>query len=192
MVLLASFNILLSHITGQEDILIGIPAAARQHWSLKNIVGLFVNTLVLQNKINKRETFIDFLQQVQTNTFNVLEYQGYPLELIFGELKMKYPKISVFFNMLNIGINERKRLKDLKSYHSQEVQDTKFDILCYLDEYKNGIKVSCHYFRDLFMPETIERIMLLFTGMLENISKDPGKKVKEYCISKKKQKIFAA
>jgi hypothetical protein len=191
MVLLASFHILLSHITGQEDILIGIPAAGRHHSSLKNIVGLFVNTLILQYQVNTEETFIDFLQEVRTNTFKVLEYQDYPLELILGELKIKYPKISVFLNMVNIGNHEQTLSKDQKSYHSEEVQDTKFDILCYLDEYKNGIKVHCHYFRELFMPETIERIMLLFTRMLENISKHPGRKVKEYCVSKKKRKIFA-
>jgi hypothetical protein len=194
MVLLASFYLLLSHITGQEELLIGIPAASRNHRSLKNIVGLFINTLILQYQVKPGETFIDFLQEIRADTFKVLEYQDYPLELILSELKMKYPKISVFLNLQNVGTYEQTLLKDRKSYHSEEVQDTKFDIVCYLDEYKDGIKVSCHYYRELFMPETIERIMLLFTRMLENISKNPGRKVKEYCVTKKKKKkrkIFA-
>jgi acyl transferase domain-containing protein/NADP-dependent 3-hydroxy acid dehydrogenase YdfG len=190
MVLLASFHILLSHITGQEDILMAIPAAGRHHHSLKNIVGLFVNTLVLQYQVKREDTFIDFLQEIRTSTFKMLEYQDYPLELVLDELKMKYPKISVFLNMVNIGDHQEILLEDQKSYHSEEVKESMFDIHCYLDEYKNGIKVSCHYFRELFIPETIEKIMSLFTRLLENISKTPDKKVKEYCITKKNKNIL--
>jgi tyrocidine synthetase-3 len=178
MVFLAAFNILLSNITGQENIMIGIPAATRQHWSLQNIIGLFVNTLIVQCEVNAKETFIDFLGRFQTNTFNVLEYQDYPLEIIFGELKIKYPEISVFFNMLNIGPSAEETIKNFKSYHIEEIQETKFPIHCYLAEYKNGIRMECHYFRELFRPETIEKIMQFYTRILEDISESPLKKIK--------------
>jgi fengycin family lipopeptide synthetase D len=192
MVLLAAFNLLLSHITGQEEILLAAPAAARQHGELKNITGMFVNTLFLRSRIDMDETFIDLFRAVQGNTFDALEYQGFPMELIFSELKMKYPEISVFFNMVNIGINQGRRLTltDLKNYHIEDVQEAKFDMVCYLTEYENAVQVSCYYFRELFKPETIERIMGLFTRILENIANDPGKKAKDYCISPKKKNIF--
>ena len=185
-VLLAAFNILLSHITCRDNILIGIPAAARQHWSLQNIIGLFVNTLILQTKVKAKETFNDFLGRFQADTFNVLEYQGYPLEIIFGELKIKYPEISAFFNMLNIGSRSQERIKNFKSYHIEETQETKFPIHCYLTQYQNGIQMECHYFRELFMPETIEKIMQIYTRILENISGSPLKKIKE--LAKKVEK----
>jgi len=189
MVLLASFNILLSHITGQEEILLAVPAAARQHQDLENIVGMFVNTLILRNRIKMEQTFSDLFQAVQTNTFQVLEYQAYPLELIFGDLKMRYPEISVFFNMVNTGFSHQEYLTGLDSYHIPRVQDAKFDLVCYLAEYKNGIQVSCHYARELFLPETIEKIIRIFKKLLENIAQDPEKTVKEYFTLKKKKKI---
>ncbi|MCP5102376.1 MAG: hypothetical protein GY950_03305, partial [bacterium] len=99
MVLLAGFNVLLAQVTGQKDIMIAIPAAARQHEALKNIIGMFVNTLILRNHIPTDEPFVDFFKRLRQNTFNVLEYQGIPLELICGRLKIKYPEVSVFFNM---------------------------------------------------------------------------------------------
>jgi len=178
-ILLAAFNVLLSHITNQDNILVGIPAAARQHWNLKNIIGLFVNTLILQSKVNVKETFIDFLSRFQTDAFNVLEYQGYPLEIIFGELQIKYPEISAFFNMLNIDTGSEERIENFKNHHSEEVQETKFPIHCYLMEYKNGIRMECHYFRELFRSETIEKIMQIYTRILENLAKSPLKKIKE-------------
>jgi len=190
MLLLASFNILLAHITGQEEILMAVPAAARQHWELKNIIGMFVNTLILRTQVNMKATFNDLFRDVQADTFNVLAYQDYPLELIFSRMKIKYPKISVFFNMVNVGISQEERLLDLSSYHIEEVQETKFDIHCYFTEYKNAIQVSCHYFRELFLPGTLERIMRLFSRVLENISRDPAKKAKDYCISGTKKNIL--
>ncbi len=184
-VLLAAFNILLAHITYQDNILVGIPAAARQHWNLQNIIGLFVNTLILQSQVNKKETFNEFLGRFQADTLNVLEYQDYPLEIIFGELKIKYPEISAFFNMLNIGSSSEERIENFESYHIEDIQETKFPIHCYISEYKNGIQIECHYFRELFRPETIAKIMRIYTRILENISVSPLKKIKD--LVKKKE-----
>ncbi|MCP4052882.1 MAG: hypothetical protein GY739_07430, partial [Mesoflavibacter sp.] len=46
---LAVFNILLSQLSNQEDIIIGTPIAARRHADLENIIGMFVNTLAIRN-----------------------------------------------------------------------------------------------------------------------------------------------
>jgi len=179
MVLLAAFNILLSHVAFQESVMVGIPAAARPHWSLQNIIGLFVNTLILQTKVKTKETFKDFMTRFQTEIFKVLENQAYPLELIFSELKIKYPEISAFFNILNLGTGNQESITDFESFHIPEVQETKFALHCYLNEYKNGIKVECHYFRELFKPETIEKLMQIYLRILENSVESPLKKIKE-------------
>jgi tyrocidine synthetase-3 len=177
MVLLAGFNILLSQVTGQEDILIAIPAAARQHEALKNIIGIFVNTLILQNTINDEESFAGFFKHFRDNTFKVLEYQYFPLELICGQLKIKYPTISVFFNMVNIESTHREELTDFTCYHQEKVQEAKFEMVCYLTEYKNGIDISCHYLKDRFKPISIEKLMHLYTKVLEGISREPHREI---------------
>ncbi|UCH93956.1 MAG: amino acid adenylation domain-containing protein [Candidatus Aminicenantes bacterium] len=186
-VLLAGFNILLSKITGQENIIMAIPAAGRQHEALKTIIGMFVNTLILRTMVNADETFLDFFKAFQDNALQVLDYQTYPMELICSALKIKYPKISVFFNMINIGNSRRQNREDLEDSHIENVQDTKFHIHCYLREYKNGIEISCHYFKDLFMPETIEKITHLYIKVLKNIANEPGMKIGEYSFTRKKR-----
>jgi hypothetical protein len=189
MVLLAGFNLFLSRISGKKDILIAVPGAARQHDDLKNIVGFFVNTLILRNQVDWEETFIDFLKRVQDNTLQVLEYQSYPLELICSQLKIKYPEISVFFNMSIFGEQNQQYLETSAAYHLDFVQDAKFDIACYLTEYKNGIEINTHYYKQLFKPEKIEKLMHLYLKILENISRDQGKKVSDYTRPEKRIKI---
>jgi non-ribosomal peptide synthetase component F len=189
MALLTGFFMLCAHISGQDDILVGTPGAGRQHDDLKTIIGFFVNTLIIRNKIDFAESFGDFLKRVRENTLQTLEYQGYPLELICGELKIEYPKIPVFFNMLNITELDRDQLKDLSSYHIESVQDAKFDIACYLREYENGVEINVHYYKALFKPLTIEKMMGMYIKLLENISADPGKILREYYSRKKRIRV---
>jgi len=170
MVLLTAFNLLLSEISGQEDILLGTPAAARQHEGLKNVIGLFVNTLALRNQIHRDGSFKGLLEQVRQNMMQALEYQGFPLELICEELKIKYPDISTFFNMSTFGDVEKQQLTDGGAYHIEDVQDAKFDMVLYLTEYKNGVEINTHYLKALFEPLTIEKIMQKYVKILEGIS----------------------
>jgi non-ribosomal peptide synthetase component F len=189
MVLLAGFNLLLAQVTGQEEIMIAIPAASRQHESLKNIIGLFVNTLLLRNRVAAHESFPDFFNRLRDNTFKVLEYQGIPLESICGQLKIKYPEVSVFFNMVNTGSTQQENLNNLDSYHLEKVQNAKFDIVFYLTEYRNGIAIDCHYYKNRFKPVTIEKLMEQYKEILDNITGDPSRNLGEYFISGKKRKL---
>ena len=164
-----------------------IPAASRQHDSLKNIIGMFVNTLVLRTKVDASKGFPDFFSGFRSDTFQVLEYQDYPMELIFSQLKIKYPKIPVFFNMLNLENLSGDDPEDFESHHSEYVQDAKFDIHYYLREYSAGIEISCYYFKELFKPETIEKMAHLYLKVLQNICNEPGLKIEEYSFSGKKK-----
>jgi amino acid adenylation domain-containing protein len=189
MVLLASINVLLSQLRGQDDILICMPGAARQHEDLKNTVGLFVNTLILRTRIDKEETFTVFLKHIQTNALKILEYQSYPLELICEQLKIKYPQLSFFFNMVNTINPNLPVLANTEAYHLETVQDTKFDIALYLTEYNNGINLVCCYYSQLFMPETIEKMMQMYLQLLRSVAEAPDKKLKEYKGPAKKRKL---
>ena len=189
MVLLAGFNLLLAKVAGQEEIIIAIPAAARQHEALKNIIGMFVNTLILRSRIEPAEPFADFFNRLKDNTLKVLEYQAIPLESICGQLKIKYPEVFVFFNMVNIGSTQQENVKNLDSYHTEKVQNTKFDIVCYLTEYKNGIEINCHYYKNRFLPGTIETLIELYQEMLADIPGDPSRNIGEYFLGGKKRKL---
>src|SRR5438874_5232875 len=54
MTLLAAFNALLYAHSGQEDVLVGSPAAMRTHPELEHLVGLFANTLVYRTSLAGR------------------------------------------------------------------------------------------------------------------------------------------
>ncbi len=187
MVLLAGFNLLLSQLRGQEDILIGLPGAARQHKDLEDTIGLFVNTLMLRTRLSKEETFQQLLERVRDNALRMLEVQEYPLELICDELKVPYPRLSLFFNMVNMGGGNLQPMPELPLGHLEKVQDTKFDISLYVMEYTDGIGIVYNYFSQLFLPQTIEKMADMYIKVLRKIAADPGLPLKEYTAAKKKK-----
>lgn len=86
MVLLAAYNVLLSKYSGQEDILVGTPAAGRGHADTEAMIGMFVNTLVLRNRPLASQPFSAFLEDVKHNTLLALEHQDYPFEQLVDKL----------------------------------------------------------------------------------------------------------
>jgi fengycin family lipopeptide synthetase D len=165
------YNILLSHLLEQDDITCSIISAGREHLDLKNIVGYFINPILFKCHVDQKESFNDFLQRMSREILEAFKYQSYPLELVFEELKMKYPDISVAFNMLNIqDLTAEEELVNLESYHLESFRDVKFNLEIYAAEYKNGIEVSCFYKKSLFQPSTIEYIMDTYVKLMDNIS----------------------
>lgn len=159
MVMATVLKMFLADLTGQEEVAIGVPSSGRQNQNLMNLIGFFINTIVLINRVNPESSFEQMLETIQQDTLKALEYQDYPLELITDELKIQYPRIQVFFNMLNMGQNHLQTLEDTEAYHIDQMYDVKFDIMFYLTEYANGIQVICTYLTGLYKPQTIEYLV---------------------------------
>jgi acyl carrier protein len=180
-VLLGLFNILLSRVSGQEDILVGIPVSGREHISLQNIVGFFINTVILETHVDDNMIFNEFLGKENTNLLEVLQHQGYPMELVLDDLNMKFPPVNVFFNMLNLdpGLLE-KELDSLESFHLDESVEVKFDLMVYITEYKNGIEILCNYKRRMFRTEAIASIMERYLKVVDFFTANPEKRILDY------------
>ena len=76
--------------------------------------------------------------------------------------------------MITFGGIGMENLKNLDSFHIEKVQDAKFDIVCYLKEYKNCIEIETHYFKELFKPITIEKVIQEYLQILADVSAPPS------------------
>jgi non-ribosomal peptide synthetase component F len=80
MVLLAAYNVLLYRYSGKEDILVGTAVANRTVHETQDIMGLFMNMLVLRSKLNGEIKFLDLLQQVKDTALKGYAHQELPFE----------------------------------------------------------------------------------------------------------------
>ncbi|MDQ2857582.1 MAG: condensation domain-containing protein, partial [Candidatus Eremiobacteraeota bacterium] len=86
MLLLAAFRVLLFRYTGQSDLVVGSPVANRPRRELQNLIGFFVNTLLLRASVRAEDRFSDVLRNERETVLAAFEHQDVPFEKLVAEL----------------------------------------------------------------------------------------------------------
>jgi amino acid adenylation domain-containing protein len=175
MALLAVYNVLLSKLSGQEDIVVGTPIAGRQHADLEQIMGVFVGTLPIRNQVMGTLTFRELLVAVKERTLTCFDNQAYPFEALINELKVKRdtsrnPLFDAFYLYVNARDANRKMpgltgARTLNTGH----QVAKFD--CSLVAVEAGEQFHCmfEYSTALFRPTTVARFAEYFKQLINAV-----------------------
>lgn len=185
MTLLAAFQTLLFRYTGQEDISIGSPVAGRSLPEVSNLIGLFINTIVLRADLSNNPTFREFLGQVRNTTLSAYEHSDLPFEKLVEELQpvrsLSYPPIfQVMFVLQNTPFPALK-LDSLQitSFKELSTGTSKFDLYLSLMEFDGGLVGELEYNTALFDPGTIARMAGHFESLVQNLIKAPDKPLSE-------------
>ncbi|WP_254623733.1 non-ribosomal peptide synthase/polyketide synthase [Myxococcus sp. CA033] len=173
---LATFQLLLSRYSGQDDISIGSPIAGRRASELEGLIGFFVNTLVLRSRVEPRASFRQLLSQVRASTLAAYEHQDVPFEKLVEELKpqrsLSYsPLFQVMFTLQNtptdtLEAGEGTTMLSVQSV-APDVRSTHFDLTLSLAETPEGFSGALTYRTDLFEESTITRMAGHFATLLE-------------------------
>jgi non-ribosomal peptide synthetase component F len=106
MTLLAAYQLLLARYAGQDDVVVGSPIANRNRSEIENLIGFFVNMLVLRTQIGPDESFNSLLGQVRQHALDGFNHQDVPFEKLVDALNvrrdMSFPPVfQVAFIMQN-------------------------------------------------------------------------------------------
>ncbi|MEL7144968.1 MAG: amino acid adenylation domain-containing protein, partial [Bacteroidota bacterium] len=177
MVVLSLFNILLSKLSNQEDIVVGTPTAGRSHPDVEGMVGMFVNTLPLRNYPKGEMNFTELLSAVKETTLSGFENQSYPYEALVDELKLardtsRNPLFDVMFSWQNFAESEQEMDGVQLTGYDSEFEVAKFDLVLAAVETGEGIHLGLKYATDLFKAETIERFAGYFQRVVEGVIAD--------------------
>lgn len=172
-VLLACFKVIIWKFSGQNDILVGAAVAGREHESLKDLIGFFINTVMIRNRIDPEQSFQVFLSGVHKSVTGAVNHQSYPLECVLEDLNLsKYylnnPVSSVFFNKVDFQRTRGKKTSEFVDYSLPR----KFDIEFHIQEFKDVIEINCIYKSELYKPETIICFMEYFENLLDKVQED--------------------
>ncbi|NGT50328.1 non-ribosomal peptide synthetase, partial [Clostridium perfringens] len=161
MLFLSVINILLSKYSNQKDILIGTPVSGRTNIELNNIVGLFVNTLVMRNKIDDNKSYYNFLKEVKTTCIEAYENQEYEFDnlvkVVDFEKDNSHNDIFDFMFVMQDDINSKLQFDDFDCKIIELNTDvSKFDMTFFAVNKKDKIDFTIEYCTDIFSIDTIK------------------------------------
>ncbi len=178
MLLLAAFQIVLARYSGQDDIVVGSPIANRTQTELEGLIGFFTNTLVLRADLSGNLSFHALLSRVRTMLLDAYAHQDLPFEQLVEELQVprdpsRNPLFQVMFNLENTP-HTAFHLPEL-SLHPLFIDDklARFDLILFLEEMNNELRITAEYSTDLFDEETIRRLLGHYQHILEQVVDAP-------------------
>lgn len=176
--LLAAFQVLLYRYSGQEDFCIGFPIADRRRVETRDLIGCFLNTLVLRGRMEDRLSFRELLARTREVVLGALDHQELPFEKLAEELKPerelgRSPFFQVFF-VLQQDSGQPLSLPGIDSRRVElDLGIARFDLSLYIKIEAGQMRLKAEYSSALFRAETIERMLGHFQTLLEGIVGDP-------------------
>ncbi|MDJ0598495.1 MAG: aminotransferase class III-fold pyridoxal phosphate-dependent enzyme [Crocosphaera sp.] len=177
MILLAIFDVLLQHLSQQNDRVIGISAAGQLATGRKKLVGYCVNVLPVRFR-EPKTTFSQHLAYIKQTLLEAYEHQTYPYSQLLQKLKLKRdpsrpPLINVQFNLDKFGQGLQFTDLDVKAVLNFSGA-TRRDLTWNLAENEDNLTLTVTYNADLFKPETIQNWIEQFISLLKTIIDNPN------------------
>lgn len=178
--LLTAYATLLAAHSGQWDVPVGTPVAGRGRPETENVVGFFLNSLVLRCVLDGKLTFREALDRVRATAREAFAHQDLPFERLVEELAperdlSRTPLYQVAFDLhdesFNGAVQEREDIATLKEMWN--VAHT--DLTLYMRRHEDGTMfASLEYATALYDEATIVALAERFQRLLGSFAANPG------------------
>ena len=194
MFLITNYYILLEKYTSQEDIIVGTSIAGRYLPQTDNLVGMFVNTLALREKVQENQTFKDFATSVKSHLLESYKYQAYPFDELINKLDIQKDRShNPIFDTMFIYQNNGYKAINLKGTNSyQYMPDTniaKFDLSLEVIPENDHTKLAFEYATSLFDEKTIQNFANHYINIINKVIENTNIKISDiYMLSEEEEK----
>ncbi len=182
---LSAFKLLLHLYSRQTDVGIGTQVAGRSRVELENLIGLFINTVVLRTDLSGDPSFQELIERVRETAFQSVANQDVPFEQVLAALApepdpARNPLFQVNF------ICQRDFVKPLQfsgltlTAIPSKSQGALYDLNVFLVERPDGWRLSCEYNTDLYEQATAERVLEQYRSLLQQVIEHPEKRISEF------------
>ncbi|GAA3816002.1 hypothetical protein GCM10022226_40930 [Sphaerisporangium flaviroseum] len=182
MVVQAAVAALLTRLGAGTDIPLGTPVDARGHEALDDLIGLFLNTLVLRTDTSGDPTFRRLLARVRETDLVAQEHAELPFEQLVEALNpARSLSTHPLFQVVVAYQSAPPPVLDLPqpAVRVEEVRPVaaKFDLGFAFNEHPDGIEGNLVYALDLFDRETAVAIVDRLERLLRGAAADPDRPI---------------
>ncbi|MBK7539540.1 MAG: amino acid adenylation domain-containing protein [Myxococcales bacterium] len=177
--LLAGFDALLFRLSGQDDLVVGIPAAGQNAEGLEGLVGHCVNMLPLRAAVHREQRFADLVSATRKVMLDAFDHQDVTFGRVLQGLPIardpsRLPLISVMFNIDQALSGEAHALPGLamELVSNPRTHETFELFVNAVDAGPAGMRLECQYNADLFDVATIQRWLAAYERLLRGAVTD--------------------
>ncbi|MET0399318.1 MAG: amino acid adenylation domain-containing protein [Longimicrobiaceae bacterium] len=186
MALLAAWQTLLGRYAGQDDVVVGSPAAGRTQPETEGLIGFFVNLLALRGDLGGDPTWSELLGRARQAALGAYAHQELPFERLVEELAVERslahaPLFQVVFALeQGAGPDERLRLGGLEPERFGEgARVAQFDLDLTMQDSGEALGGTLAYRSALFDAATIARMARHLEGVVGAMVADPRRRLSE-------------
>ncbi|MGL5386248.1 MAG: condensation domain-containing protein, partial [Enterobacterales bacterium] len=182
MTLLSAWAVVLSRLSGQEDIVIGTPSANRGHCDIEPLIGFFVNTLALRIDLSDSPSVVDLIIRVRECVLKAQDHQDLPFEQVVDITQpprrlSHTPLFQVVFAWQSHDAGQWALPGIEVSPVGSTYEVARFDLELNLAEVGDRIVGAIAYATALFDPGTVERHVGYLKTVLAEMTKDASQTV---------------
>ncbi len=184
--LLATFGLLLSRYSGQEDVVIGTPFAGRNRTELESMVGYFINPLALRLDLSGDPTFSELVGRARETVLEAFAHADVPYENVVRAINpqrdlSQTPVFQAMMVLHNPAWQTQRPKFQPEGIRCVEITHekgwSKFDLLLGMSERTTGLNTTWEYSTELFRPATIKRMMEHFRALVESAGASPERPI---------------
>lgn len=182
MTLMASFQCLLHRLTGSDDVAVGTFIANRNLVETENVMGMFVNTVVIRTDFGGSKTFLELLQQVRKTSLEAYEHQNLPIEIVLQDIQASRrssrsgPVQTVF--VLQSTLPKAPSLDGLETaFMDIDPKMSRSDLTLELIDGAENLHGWFEYSTDLFDKKTLARFTRQLIRLLKSIVDNPAQPI---------------
>ena len=181
-VLLSAFALALNRHTHQDVMRIGSFFANRPYTQVQSIMGPFINGVVLQVDLSGEVDFLELVRRTKNTVNEAQEHQEVPIEKVIeltkaGRDRSQRTLFGVVFNFVNVPRSSLQPSHLQVDYFKFDVGTVTYDLNVEFNRTDTGIQFGFEYNTDIYLKETIERLMHHFQLALETCLQDPVQNV---------------
>ncbi len=172
-VLLSGYYLFLSAYNNEQDIVVGSPFANRHYAGTENMIGFFVNSLVLRVHIDFKDTLKAYIEKVNAIVEQGQNNQDIPFEQLVEELHVerdmsRHPIFQIMFGVQDFGGGDTTLFKTYQNNRTNTIP-AKFDVTTMVSERNDGLQIYFNYATALYKRETIDRFVKTYECILTQI-----------------------
>jgi len=184
MSLMAICQTLLHRYSGQAEFAVGTPVEGRSHPDTENLIGPFLNTVVVRADFTENPTFSEVLAHVRETVLDALTHRDVPFEKIVAELNPRRdPNRPPLFQVMLVLHGSSTEAWELPGVTLQPLElenaTSKFDLVLAFEERADGLDSSWKFDADLFDANSIRGMQESFLALCDGAASYPTTRVTE-------------